>query len=203
VEWLARLILLGMVGLSVWSVSIIIDRRRFFKKYAVRGASEQLFQWIEKGQKAELLQWAQQNEGWQAKLLLTLLTALNNQGQEPSGLFLDRIERLLVSLWLRERSAFESGLAVLGTLGSTTPFVGLLGTILGIIVSFGALSTGQIDSQKIMFALAEALVLTAVGLGVAIPAVVAYNYFSKRLMEFQREADALKDGVLSRFMGRP
>ena len=114
----------------------------------------------------------------------------------------ERSERLLASQWMRERATLEQGLSVLGTLGSTTPFVGLLGTILGIIVSFGALSQGQIDSQKIMYSLAEALLLTAVGLGVAIPAVVAYNYYSRRVVEFLREAEALKEALLAFLLGK-
>jgi len=87
----------------------------------------------------------------------------------------------------------------LGTLGSTTPFVGLLGTILGIVVAFGNLSSGQMDAQKIMLALAEALITTAVGLLVAIPAVVAFNYFGRRVFLFQQYCEGHKDAIISYF----
>lgn len=81
----------------------------------------------------------------------------------------------------------EKRLSILGTLGSTAPFIGLLGTVLGIIVAFGELSLGSGDSKTIMFALAEALVLTAVGLFVAIPAVIAFNIFKKKIHIFMEE----------------
>ena len=70
---------------------------------------------------------------------------------------------------------------VLGTYGATAPFIGLLGTVFGIIVAFGELSSGKVDSNSIMYALAEALILTAVGLIVAIPSVMCFNHFSKQL----------------------
>lgn len=204
VEWLARLILFGLVGLSVWSVSIILERRRFFKAYAENGNNESLFKWIENNQKSELVAWAHSTEGWRSNLVRTLI-ASNTEKSSPalSGDSIERAERLLTSQWIRERSTLEKGLPVLGTLGSTSPFVGLLGTILGIIVSFGELSTGQIDSQKIMYSLAEALILTAVGLGVAIPAVVAFNYYSRKVQEFLREADSIKEALIGQFLGRP
>lgn len=200
VEWLARLILVGLIGLSVWSIAIIIDRRRFFKEYENKGQSDGLFELIERRKKQEVLEWARQNAGWRSHLILVILETTNSTDAAKPVDYIARLERLLASLWVRERMLLEKGLSVLGTLGSTTPFVGLLGTILGIIVSFGALSVGQIDSQKIMYSLAEALILTAVGLAVAIPAVVAYNYFAKQLSSIMREADSLKDALIAQFV---
>jgi biopolymer transport protein ExbB/TolQ len=204
VEWLARLILFGLMGLSVWSVSIILERRRFFKAYSENGNNDSLFKWIENNQKDELVAWARSTDGWRSNLVQILLTSSNGKSSSTiNSDSIERAERLISSQWIRERSALERGLPVLGTLGSTSPFVGLLGTILGIIVSFGELSTGQIDSQKIMYSLAEALILTAVGLGVAIPAVVAFNYYSRRVQEFLREADSIKEALIGQFLGRP
>lgn len=204
VEWLARLILFGLIGLSVWSVSIILDRRRFFKSYAEAGRNDSLYSLIENNQKKEIIAWANSTEGWRSSLVRILLgTNDEKPSAAASGHSLDSSERVLASYWIRERSRLEKGLPILGTLGSTSPFVGLLGTILGIIVSFGELSAGQIDSQKIMYSLAEALILTAVGLGVAIPAVVAFNYYSRKVQEFLREAEALKEALIGQFLGRP
>jgi len=89
-----------------------------------------------------------------------------------------------------EKLRIEERLSVLGTLGSTAPFIGLLGTVLGIIVAFGELSMGNGDSKTIMFALAEALILTAVGLFVAIPAVIAFNIFKKKVQVFSQRVIA-------------
>lgn len=82
----------------------------------------------------------------------------------------------------KEISKYERGLGVLATLGSISPFIGLFGTVIGIIRSFQALSvTEAANYNSVMAGIAEALVATAGGLFVAIPAVLFYNYFMKRL----------------------
>src|SRR5690606_9198081 len=75
----------------------------------------------------------------------------------------------------------KSGLAILATVGATAPFVGLLGTTMGIVNAFTGMSTGGAGIEAISAGIAEALITTAVGLLVAIPAVWLYNYFSTRL----------------------
>jgi biopolymer transport protein ExbB len=64
---------------------------------------------------------------------------------------------------------------------------------MGIIVSFGALSAGTSDTFKIMASLSEALILTAMGLAVAIPAVIANNFFSRQIVEMSRRIESLKE----------
>lgn len=82
----------------------------------------------------------------------------------------------------KELALLERGLGVLATLGGITPFVGLFGTVIGIIRAFTALSAKELnDYAGVMAGIAEALIATAAGLFVAIPAVIAYNYFSKQL----------------------
>ena len=93
----------------------------------------------------------------------------------------------------------EKGLNVLATLGSNAPFIGLFGTVLGIIQSFGILSSQQGSAMTaVMLGLAEALIATALGLFVAIPAVVAYNYFGQRMRNITLEANSLRDLFLSK-----
>jgi biopolymer transport protein ExbB len=184
VEWVARLILLMMLGLSIWSIAIIIERRKFFKNLEeLEAVGDGALSWITQGMSSELKAWAHSNQSLRAGIIREAL-----KRNQP-----DQIEKAVSSFWAEERIKLEKGLAVLGTLGSTTPFVGLLGTILGIIVAFGALSSGQLDSQKVMYALAEALVLTAVGLAVAIPAVIAFNFFSRKILTIQRKCESVKD----------
>jgi biopolymer transport protein ExbB len=82
----------------------------------------------------------------------------------------------------QERIRLERNLAFLATLGSNAPFIGLFGTVLGIIKAFHDLSGGQAGGPSVvMGSISEALVATAVGLMVAIPAVVAFNVFSRRV----------------------
>ena len=109
----------------------------------------------------------------------------------------EQIEKAFETFLYSKRAELEKGLSVLGTLGSTTPFIGLLGTILGIIVSFGELSRGSGSTNEVMFSLAEALILTAVGLIVAIPAVIAFNFFSRKAKSLILEANAAKDHFIA------
>ncbi len=82
----------------------------------------------------------------------------------------------------KEIARMEKGLGVLSTLGSISPFIGLFGTVIGIIQSFNALSINNTSNYtQVMSGIADALVATAAGLVVAIPAVMFYNYFMKRL----------------------
>jgi biopolymer transport protein ExbB len=108
------------------------------------------------------------------------------------------------------RMRLERNLAYLGTLGNNAPFIGLLGTVLGIIVAFeqlgaaghaatsaaaGAASTTA--SADVMASIAEALVATAIGLAVAIPSVAFYNYFQRRIKSTIANTEALTRIVLA------
>ncbi len=98
----------------------------------------------------------------------------------------------------RERLALERNLGVLGTLGNNAPFIGLFGTVLGIIRSFADLAKNQGGGAAVvMSGISEALVATAVGLLVAIPAVVAFNIFQGRVRRILGRVDAMAHLVLS------
>ncbi len=102
----------------------------------------------------------------------------------------------------RERLALERNLGILGTLGSNAPFVGLFGTVLGIIKAFADLArnpgaTGAGGAGVVMAGISEALVATAVGLLVAIPAVVAFNTFQGRVRRSLGRVDAMAHLILS------
>ena len=99
---------------------------------------------------------------------------------------------------LQERLAMEKRLGILGTLGNNAPFIGLFGTVLGIIKAFADLAKNQsAGSAAVMSGISEALVATAVGLMVAIPAVVAFNIFQGRVRRTMGRVDALAHLVLS------
>jgi biopolymer transport protein ExbB len=95
-----------------------------------------------------------------------------------------------------EKLRLDKNLAFLGTVGANAPFIGLLGTVLGIITTFrmleqaGTMGTAEY-SAAVMGGIYEALVATAVGLLVAIPAVIAFNVFQRRVKLLLGEADAL------------
>lgn len=179
VEWMARAILLLLISLSVWSISIIIERRRFFKSLALPNDD------LKKNIRNK--QFSFQGNHFYSDMLKELSSLKSSE----------QMDKAFDAISIEKRKELEKGLPILGTLGSTTPFVGLLGTILGIIVSFGELSQGQGSTNSVMFSLAEALILTAVGLIVAIPAVVAYNYFGRKVKSILSEASGLKDLYLA------
>lgn len=194
VEWLARFILLILIGLSVWAVKIILERKKFFDALEAEDeTAESLEKIISSGTKQDVKQQLQAKKGLRVR---SLQATLGQTGSES-------MERAMASFLTLQKKTLEQGLPILGTLGATTPFIGLLGTIMGIIVAFGALSSGQMDSQKVMYSLAEALILTAVGLMVAIPSVIANNYFNRRLLSLLRDCDALKDLAIARFSKEP
>ena len=151
VEWSARLILLGLVLLSVWSVGIIIDRQRFFSKWKrlepLNSLKNKLKSLEMETQGDPRLEYLHEIKDLPVEASEHVYTAFSNEAQKT----------------------WSKGLNVLGTLGAISPFIGLVGTVLGIIVAFGELSAGSVDMKQVMFLLAEALILTAMGLVVAIP----------------------------------
>ena len=165
IEWSARLILLGLIILSVWSVTIIIEKKKLFEALNLDDFTDKL----------------------------------KKKADDFSD---DKVDQAISIDLFEQKQVLEKGLPVLGTLGSTTPFIGLLGTILGIIVAFGELSQGKADTNAIMFALAEALILTAVGLFVAIPAVIAFNHFSKKIKTYFDNVNAKLDLYLAEKKGK-
>ncbi len=97
----------------------------------------------------------------------------------------------------------ERRLTGLATLGNISPFVGLFGTVIGVMRAFEAISrTGSGGLATVSAGIAEALVATAAGLFVAIPAVIAYNYFVSRVKSAATEMDAAASELLARVQGR-
>ncbi len=105
----------------------------------------------------------------------------------------------MLSAKARMRPALDANLSILATIGSNAPFIGLLGTVLGIIKAAHELNAvaGQNNPSAVMGGVFEALVATAVGLFVAIPAVVAYNLFERKVRTRLAEADSLAHLVLA------
>ena len=116
------------------------------------------------------------------------------------------VEDMMVSQRVSERLRFERYLMILGTMGNNAPFIGLFGTVLGIIKAFHDLATmgGTAGSATaVMSGISEALVATAMGLLVAIPAVIAYNYFTKKVREFAANAETIERMILAHIRSTP
>ncbi len=115
---------------------------------------------------------------------------------------MDRLSELATDAILRTRGQWERNLAILATIGNNAPFVGLFGTVIGIIQAFHDLSSqAGTGIQTVSMGISEALIATAVGILVAIPAVVSFNLFQRRVKRALQEAEALKSYLLSRIAG--
>jgi biopolymer transport protein ExbB len=121
----------------------------------------------------------------------------------------DLVQRTLLQQIQRERKGLESWLAVLATIGNIAPFVGLFGTVWGIMRALtGIASKGSVSIDVVAGPIGEALVATGIGIAVAIPAVIAYNYFQRRLKssiaDFEDfSADFLRLAQLNAFLLAP
>jgi biopolymer transport protein ExbB len=124
-----------------------------------------------------------------------------NAGLEASADGPVAAEHAMSGVAIAERMRMERGLALLATTGANAPFVGLFGTVLGIIKAFHdlALDTSQ-GSEAVMGGISEALVATAVGLMVAIPAVVLYNLFTRWVRSRLNRSESLTQLLLARLV---
>lgn len=182
-----KAVLLLLVGLSIWSISIMIDRKRFLKSQI----SEDSFLQIKKmlNDKKMSFQQLTQND---------FFTSAFKSAESHSHQFknTESIDRAISSFIKEERGSLEKGLPVLATLGANAPFIGLFGTVLGIIRSFAYLGS-QSGSTAVMTGVSQALYATAVGLLVAIPAVVAYNNFSNQIKRAIQRTESLRDLLIA------
>src|SRR5512147_2187153 len=104
----------------------------------------------------------------------------------------DAVEEIAQASMIRERQRYERALSFLGTVGSNAPFVGLLGTVIGVILAFAELGRNPKGGLEVVGpGISEALVATAVGLLVAIPAVVLFNWFKALLKKRIADTDFL------------
>ena len=169
-EWVLWL----LVALSILSIAIILERILFFVRTRHNFAQFNL----------ALTDYLQRGEYEQAEGLcasyrsLAARVALQGIRNRRNGR--EAMEGSMEGMIVGERSKLDRGLVVLGTLGNNAPFIGLFGTVIGIIKAFHDLASNpQGGPSVVMTGISEALVATAVGLLVAIPAVIAFNAFTR------------------------
>ena len=182
-----------MVILSVVSVSIMIER--FFTLRKITQSSNTMAknfkEVISQAKLNDLEKLTDGSSSLESRALGHGLTYV--QGHGPEGL-----DDLINSFKTLEKPALEKNLNLLGTIASNSPYIGLLGTVMGIMKAFNDLanSPGQ-GNEVVMAGIAHALVSTAIGLGVAIPAVVAFNHFQKKVGLILGNIDAARDLCLA------
>jgi biopolymer transport protein ExbB/biopolymer transport protein TolQ len=170
-----------LLGLSVASIAVMVERWWFFRKRGTGGEEvcDALCDVLEQGDRVEAEGLLRRHESIEAEVLLASLRWAAG-GPEALAAGID-------GEMTKRRRELESGMTLLGTLGNNAPFVGLLGTVIGVIVAFADLAEGssKVQMDKVMGGIAEALVATGVGLFVAIPAVVAYNVYQKKITDIE------------------
>jgi biopolymer transport protein ExbB len=182
-----------LVSLSVLVVAVALERALYvILNSAPRAAFEEAMgAFLGGGSREDLERRLTGMRGLEPRVLLAALSAAK---KAPAA-----AEDALVGTLTFEKLRLERGLIIVGTVASNAPFIGLFGTVLGIIKAFNDLSLSTEESAgAVMAGISEALVATAVGLVVAIPAVVIYNYFSRRIRESTGRMESIGSLVLSR-----
>jgi len=205
-SWIGKAVILILTGLSVYSIAVMIDKFRSYK--AARDESLKFLPLFVKNLKDNNFQGALDSarkfkKSHIAKVVSAGLIEYDNDKAELTdshdlvgavGRALDRA----VSLTSAEMKKGTGGLA---TIGSSAPFIGLFGTVVGIINAFtGIAISGSGGLAAVSAGIAEALITTAFGILVAVPAVMAFNYFTTRLERFQIEMSNSSAELLDFFL---
>jgi len=190
-EWVLWLIL----GLGFLTVLVAVVKQVYFFQQASPQAALQaaLHRFLTGGTRADLALSLASMKGVEARILHAGL-------QAPTP---DAMEDAIAGTLSFERLKLESGLLFIGTVASNAPFIGLFGTVLGIIKAFNDLAQKTDESASaVMGGISEALVATAVGLLVAIPAVVLYNLLTRQVKNRLSRVESLGSLVISRSRGQ-
>ena len=185
-EWVMVVLLL----LSVTSLTVIIERSVFFRAQRQRlDEIDRALRPLISSEEIDDLRDVVERDG---DPTLAAAAAAPGRGDREAR------ERIVAGTLERERLRLERRLTFLGTLGNNAPFIGLFGTVLGIIRAFHDLAKGSIAGhESVMAGISEALVATAIGLFVAIPAVIAFNYFQKQVDRALSITETLAQGILA------
>jgi biopolymer transport protein ExbB len=189
-EWVLWLLL----ALSILSVAVMVERGLYFGS---RRMSKVFPRLLELSQSGDLKAAAALATTDSMEAEVVRAAAAVAQGGNPA------VEKAVQSTIDRRRLEYEKWLFVLGTLGNNAPFIGLFGTVLGIIRAFADLAVankgggGTGTASVVMTGISEALVATAVGLFVAIPAVLAFNIFQRLLKRVVGRSNALGNAIAS------
>jgi biopolymer transport protein ExbB/TolQ len=202
-----KTVVVFLFGMSVYSIAVMFEKG-FLYKAAVRQSIEYL-PMVTKCLKENNLKKAVEEAKKHPKGHLSRVMSaglqefLNQQDNNAAYDIIGAVNRALERENALVMAELKSKLAGLGTIGSTAPFVGLFGTVVGIIGAFrGMAATGSGGLGAVSAGIAEALVTTAIGLLVAIPAVWLYNYFTGRVERFQIEMGNSASELVDFFLKR-
>jgi len=206
--WPARLVVVALFVMSAWSIGVMIDRwiafaaaRKQSRAFAPavagalrEGKIDEAIHIAERHKKSHLAKVV--TAGLQEFQAHQLSAEIPGEEIEASKRALERAEAIV-------HAELKRGLSGLATIGSTAPFVGLFGTVVGIINAFKGISTEKSTGlAAVAGGISEALVTTAIGLFVAIPAVWMYNFFTSKVEGFDVEMDNSSSELIDYFLKR-
>jgi biopolymer transport protein TolQ len=194
-----KLVMLILVVASLVSWSIIFSKRRLIRR--TKDASDKFEEnFWSGGDLQTLYRSANREKGGSVGMASIFESGFRefNRGVQQDNMQPDKLveecRRAMRVSMMREVDRLEQGLATLATIGSTSPYVGLFGTVWGIMTSFRGLSTMQTATlAAVAPGISEALVATAMGLFAAIPAVVAYNGYADRVVRLETRYDGFME----------
>jgi biopolymer transport protein ExbB/TolQ len=198
IEKLLKVALLGsswvmylLLVLSVVSITTMIERWVFFRRRSddIDELGEQLLALLERGDVLGASERLKKSRSVEASVLL--------RGMRYVSASPEAVQDAVDGQMMRERRELERGMTYLGTLGNNAPFIGLMGTVIGVIIAFQKLGASQAAASMgaVMGGIAEALVATGVGLFVALPAVVAYNVAQKAINDIEDNVTAITKDI--------
>lgn len=196
-DFVVQLVMLMLIGASIWSWAIMLERYLHFKR------TQQMMRTFE-------------SIFWSGESLESLYNRFNNRSRDPmaavfcSGVveweksqktdpkrLMERLAQVMSNSLTKEIEPLEGRIASLATIGSISPFVGLFGTVWGIVNSFRSIGAQKTTSLAVVAPhISEALFATALGLVAAIPAVMAYNRFSGDINKITRNTEIFMNDFL-------
>jgi biopolymer transport protein ExbB len=181
-EWVMWLLL----GLACLCVIIAVERLYLFSstRVDITATARKLLQFLDRGDVDQARNLVKRAKAMEERVLADALSLYGGGA--------DAVEEIAHASMIREKQRYERALSILGTVGSNAPFVGLLGTVIGVILAFAELGRNPKGGLEVVGpGISEALVATAVGLLVAIPSVVLFNLFKNMLKKRVSDTDFL------------
>jgi biopolymer transport protein ExbB len=204
--YLAKIIVVILFVMSAWSIGVMIDRWIAFNaaRKQSRAFAPAVAGALREGKIDEAIRIAERNKkSHLAKVVTAGLQEFraHNDSNDISGEQIEASRRALERAEAIVHAELKRGIGSLATIGSTAPFVGLLGTVVGILSAFKKISEQKTAGlASVAGGISEALVTTAVGLFVAIPAVMMFNYFTSKVEAFDVEMDNSSSELIDYFI---
>tara|TARA_B110001452_G_scaffold216944_1_gene188387 strand:+ start:24 stop:698 length:675 start_codon:yes stop_codon:yes gene_type:complete len=193
---IVKTVIIMLIGCSVYSWAIIIDKIKLFKKINISSEEFEEKFWRSKSAETFYNSLPTNNDDPMASLFKESMQTLLKSKSKTN--LIERMNGMLEVGIEKQMSKIEKGFTFLATVGSTAPFIGLFGTVWGIMNSFQSIAISRNTSLAIVApGIAEALFATALGLLAAIPAVVAYNRFNNDSKKYFQKLESFSKRFLS------